>query len=134
MDPAGDDGGAGALSGRVLRAVRGATSVPEDTAPAIRERTAELLREVLERNGLGAEDLVSVIFTATADLAAEFPAAAARDIGLGAVPLLCAREIPVAGSMPMCIRVLVHCYAPSDRPVRHAYLHEARQLRTDLTD
>ena len=90
-------GGAGALSERVLRAVRGATSVAEDTSEAIRERTAELLGEVLARNALAADDLVSIIFTATADLTADFPAAAAREIGLGAVPLLCAREIPVVG-------------------------------------
>lgn len=108
--------------------------MPEDTSAVIRERTAELLREVMERNGLVAADLVSIIFTATADLVADFPAAAARDIGLAEVPLLCTREIPVVGSMPMCIRVLVHCYAPPDRAVRHAYLHEARQLRTDLPE
>ncbi len=120
--------------GRVLRAVRGAISVPEDTAAAIRERTAELLRAVLERNGLEADDLVSIILTATEDLSAEFPAAGARDIGLSAVPLLCAREIPVPGSMPMCIRVLVHCHADPARPMRHAYLGDARGLRTDLPD
>ena len=120
--------------GRVLRAVRGAISVPEDTAASIRERTAELLEAVMERNGLGPDDLVSIILTATEDLSAEFPAAGARDIGLSAVPLLCAREIPVPGSMPMCIRVLVHCHADPARQMRHAYLGEARKLRTDLPD
>lgn len=120
--------------GRVLRAVRGAISVPEDTAAAIRERTAELLRAVLERNALEPDDLVSIILTATEDLSAEFPAAGARDIGLSAVPLLCAREIPVPGSMPMCIRVLVHCHADPSRPMRHAYMGEARALRADLPD
>ena len=120
--------------GRVLRAVRGAISVPEDTATAIRERTAELLLAVLERNGLEPGDLVSIILTATEDLSAEFPAAGARDIGLSGVPLLCAREIPVPGSMPMCIRVLVHCHADPSRPMRHAYMGEARALRTDLPD
>ena len=120
--------------GRVLRAVRGAISVPEDTAASIRERTAELLEAVMERNGLRPEDLVSIILTATEDLSAEFPAAGARDIGLSAVPLLCAREIPVPGSMPMCIRVLVHCTAEAGREMRHAYLGEARRLRTDLPD
>jgi chorismate mutase len=118
----------------VLRAVRGATSVPEDTAAAIRARTAELLTEVLDRNGLAADDLVSIIFTATQDLAAEFPAVAAREIGLSRVPLLCTREIPVVGALPMCIRLLAHCYAPPERPIRHVYLHEARQLRTDLRE
>ncbi len=120
--------------GRVLRAVRGAISVPEDTAASIRERTAELLRAVMERNDLEPDHLVSIILTATEDLSAEFPAVGARDIGLSAVPLLCAREIPVPGSMPMCIRVLVHCYADPAREMRHAYLGEARSLRTDLTD
>jgi chorismate mutase len=119
---------------RILRAVRGAISVPEDTADSIRVRTAELLQAVMERNGLAEEDLVSIILTATEDLSAEFPAVGARDIGLSAVPLLCAREIPVPGSMPMCIRVLVHCHADPARPMRHAYLGEARSLRTDLSD
>ena len=125
-------GGAGALSERVLRAVRGATSVAEDTSEAIRRRTAELLEQVLTRNALVAEDLVSIMFTATGDLAAEFPAVAAREIGLGAVPLICAREIPVVGALEMCIRVMVHCYAPPGRAMSHVYLHEARSLRPDL--
>lgn len=120
------------MNGRVLRGIRGAITVPEDTSGAIRERTAELLRAVLERNGLEPGDLVSIILTATEDLSAEFPAAGARDIGLSAVPLLCAREIPVPGSMPMCIRVLVHCYLDPARETRHAYLGHARALRTDL--
>jgi chorismate mutase len=122
------------VNARVLRAVRGAISVHEDTSAAIRERTAELLREVLTRNDLVAEDLVSIIFTATEDLAADFPAVAARELGLGGVPLICAREIPVVGSMPRCIRVMVHCYAPPARSIRHVYLREARQLRLDLPE
>jgi chorismate mutase len=132
--PSRRDRGAGALSGGVLKAVRGATSVPEDTSEAIRERTAELLREIISRNGLGVPDLVSIIFTTTEDLCADFPAVAARDIGLGTVPLLCAREIPVVGALPMCVRVMVHCYAPPDRVIRHVYLHGARQLRMDLPE
>ncbi len=122
------------MSGPVLRAVRGAITVEADTAEAIAEATCELLDGVLGRNGLAVEDLVSIIFTATHDLTAEFPAVAARQMGLGAVPLLCAQEIPVAGSMPRCVRVLVHCYAPPERPVRHVYLREARQLRLDLPE
>ena len=118
----------------MLRAVRGATSVAEDTSEAIRERTAELLAEVLARNALTAGDLVSIIFTATEDLNADFPAAAAREIGLSGVPLLCTREIPVVGALGRCIRVMVHCYAPEDRPIRHVYLHDARQLRMDLPE
>ena len=106
----------------------------QDTSEAIRECTAELLSEVLARNELVAEDLVSIIFTATPDLTADFPAVAAREIGLSEVPLLCTREIPVVGALGMCIRVMVHCYAPPDRTIRHVYLHEARQLRTDLPE
>jgi chorismate mutase len=106
--------------------------VSEDTSEAIHDSTAELLSEVLERNALSADDLVSIIFTATEDLTAEFPAVAARAMGLDDVPLLCAREIPVVGSLPMCIRVLLHCYAPPERTIRHVYLREARSLRTDL--
>ena len=119
---------------RTLRAVRGAITVAEDTSDEIREATRELLESLLERNALGHDDLVSIIFTTTHDLVSDFPAAAARDLGLANVPLLCAQEIPVVGSMPQCIRALVHCYAPADRPIRHAYLREARQLRLDLPE
>jgi chorismate mutase len=119
---------------RVLRAVRGAITVPENTAEAIHEGTSELLSAVLERNRLVADDLVSIIFTATPDLTAEFPAVAARAMGLSGVPLLCAREIPVEGAMPLCVRVMMHCYCPSGRSVRHVYLRDARQLRTDLPE
>jgi chorismate mutase len=122
------------VSGPRLRAIRGAITVEADTTEAIAEATCELLAGVLERNGLGTADLVSIIFTATRDLTAEFPAVAARQMGLSGVPLLCAQEIPVAGSMPRCVRVLVHCYPPPGRRVRHVYLREARQLRMDLPE
>lgn len=118
----------------VLRAVRGAITVEVDSADAVHEGTTELLREVLERNQLTAEDLVSIIFTATPDLTSEFPAVAARGMGLSTVPLLCAREIPVVGAMPRCVRVMMHCYCPPSREIRHVYLREARQLRTDLPE
>ena len=118
----------------VLRAVRGATTVDEDTKEHIRAATGELLDAVLSRNDLAADDLVSIIFTATPDLAAEFPAVAAREMGLAGVPLLCAQEIPVVGAIPRCIRVMAHCYAPRSRAIRHVYLHGARQLRTDLPE
>lgn len=117
-----------------LRAIRGAISVPEDTSEAIRQCTSELLETILERNTLVADDLVSIIFTTTHDLVSDFPAVAARELGLSNVPLLCTQEIPVVGSMPRCVRVLVHCYAPAERPMRHVYLREARQLRTDLPE
>jgi chorismate mutase len=113
-----------------LRALRGAITVEANEADAILSATAELVREVMERNGLTPEDLVSCIFTCTADLDAEFPAVAAREIGLSAVPLLCAREIDVAGSLPRVIRLMVHCYA--DAPARHVYLREAVSLRRDI--
>ncbi len=118
-----------------LVAVRGATTVDEDDAGRMRERTAELLEAMLERNGIHEDDIVSIIFTATPDLVSDFPAVAARSIGLSKVPLLCSQEIPVAGSIERCVRILMHAY--SDKPrdeIRHAYLHGARQLRTDLPE
>jgi chorismate mutase len=117
-----------------LRAVRGAITVGEDSGDAILEGTVELLGTVLERNGIEVDDLVSIIFTATPDLRSDFPAVAARKMGLSHVPLLCAQEIPVEGAMARCIRVLVHCYAPQERAIRHVYLREARQLRLDLPE
>lgn len=112
--------------------MRGATSVAEDTAEAILESTAELLAEVLARNDLTTDDLISIIFTMTADLSAEFPAVAARDAGLTTVPLLCAAEVSVPGSLERCIRLLLHCNAPPERTIQHVYLREARELRPDL--
>jgi chorismate mutase len=97
--------------------------------------TGELLREMLERNAVELDDLVSLIFTTTPDLNAEFPAAAARAIGIAHVPLLCAQEIEVPGDVARCIRVLVHLYTDRDyASLRHVYLGEARQLRTDLPE
>jgi len=115
-----------------LRALRGAISVDENGAEAILAATQELVREVMARNDLSAEDLVSCIFTCTDDLDAEFPAVAARGLGLSAVPLLCAREIDVPGSLPRVIRLLMHCYADPNTPSRHVYLGEAVSLRRDL--
>jgi len=115
-----------------LRALRGATTVEENDAEAIVGATEELMRELIERNELAQEDLVSCLFTCTEDLNAEFPAVAARRVGLGAVPLLCSREIDVPGSLPRVIRVMVHCYADPATPARHVYLREAVALRRDL--
>ena len=115
-----------------LFALRGAISVDRNEAGEILAATERLMREVMARNGLEAERMVSCIFTVTADLDAEFPAVAARGIGLSAVPLLCAREIAVPGSLPRIIRVLVHYYAPDDHEPRHCYLEEASALRADL--
>jgi chorismate mutase len=115
-----------------LRALRGAITVDENDADAILDATEELLRAVLSRNELDADDLVSCIFTTTDDLDAEFPAVAARRIGLSGVPLLGAREMDRPGALPRVIRLLVHCYADPDRPAQHVYLRDASQLRQDL--
>jgi chorismate mutase len=115
-----------------LIALRGATTVHHNEAAAILEATEELMHELLERNELGPEHLVSCIFTLTHDLDAEFPAVAARQMGLSRVPLLCAREIPVPGALPRVIRVLIHCYPPDGIEPQHVYLGEARRLRLDL--
>lgn len=115
-----------------LFALRGATSVVANERDAILSRTVELLQAMMERNGLTPDDLVSAIFTVTSDLDAEFPAVAARQIGFENVPLICTREIPVPGSLPLAVRVMIHTYAPADHQPRHVYLHEARVLRADL--
>ena len=116
-----------------VRALRGATTVDADTPEQIASRTAALLEEMFDRNGVDHDDLISIWFTVTVDLVSAFPATAARTIGLGDVPLLCATEIPVPGSTPRCIRVLAHL--TTDRPrneLRHVYLEGAVNLRDDL--
>ena len=116
-----------------VRALRGATTVVEDTPEHVTPRVQELLTEIMRRNGLELDDVVSVIFTATADVVSMFPATAARGIGFGTVPLLCASEIPVPGSMPRCVRVLLHVVTERPRgDLRHVYLHGAEVLRDDL--
>jgi chorismate mutase len=115
-----------------LYALRGATSVPENSADAILAGTEELMSELMARNALAIDQFVSCIFTVTDDLDAEFPALAARRIGFDRVPLICTREISVPGSLPRVIRVLAHYYAPADHQARHVYLGEARALRADL--
>jgi chorismate mutase len=115
-----------------LWAVRGATQVAENDADAIVAATEELVAAVMDRNDLLPEAMVSCIFTVTPDLDAEFPAVAARRLGLEAVPLLCAREVPVPGAMPRVIRLLLHYYAAPDHSPAHAYLGETQSLRSDL--
>lgn len=116
-----------------IRALRGATTLDEDTPEQVVDRTAALLREMMRRNGIAKDDLVSIVFTATSDIHSEFPAAAARTIGLSDVPLLCARELDIADAVGCCIRVLMHFYTDKDPPaLRHVYLEKARPLRTDL--
>ena len=115
-----------------LFALRGATTAGANQAEEILAATDELMRELMSRNDLGSEHFVSCIFTLTEDLNAEFPAVAARRLGLDRVPLLCAREVPVPGSLPQVIRVLAHYYAPDDHEPQHVYLRDARALRADL--
>jgi chorismate mutase len=115
-----------------LWAVRGAVQAERNDAEAILGAAEEVVRELLERNELNADDLVSVFFTCTDDLDAEFPAVAARRLGLDRVPLMCSREMPVRGAMERVIRVLVHYYAPAEHEPAHAYIGAARALRSDL--
>jgi chorismate mutase len=115
-----------------LIALRGATTVDADSEGDIKARTEELLTQLLDRNALAVDDIVSILFTSTPDLRSDFPAAAARSLGLSHTPLLCAQEIPVEGAVARCIRVLIHCYGREHEQRHHVYLHEARQLRLDL--
>jgi chorismate mutase len=115
-----------------LWAVRGATKAKSNNPETIIEAAEELMRELIARNELTPEKMVSCIFTSTHDLNAEFPAVAARRLGLDTVPLLCAQEVDVPGAMPSVVRVLVHYYAPEDHTPVHAYLGEAQELRSDL--
>ncbi len=113
-------------------ALRGAIDVERNDAAEILAATTELMQAIMDRNGLVPEQAVSCVFTATHDLDAEFPAVAARAIGFEAVPLLCAQEIPVPGSMPRVIRVLLHYRAEEDHAPEHVYLRGTRALRADL--
>ena len=118
-----------------VRALRGATTLEVDERDHLMERTQELIHEVLERNELAEDDLISIVFTATDDVHSAFPAEAAREAGITHVPLLCARELDVEGGIKRCVRVLVHAYTPrTATELRHAYLHGAKQLRTDLPE
>jgi chorismate mutase len=118
-----------------LQALRGATTCAANTKSEITAKTQELMRELLARNELAHDDVVSVVFTATEDLTAEFPATAARGLGLGDIPLLCARELAIDGALPQVIRVLVHCYTARPRAeLHHVYLGAARALRDDLPE
>jgi chorismate mutase len=118
-----------------VRAIRGATTLDVDEADHQRERVQELMQELMQRNNVTADDLISIIFTATPDIRALFPAKAAREMGLDDVPLLGAQELDVDGAMPMCIRLLAHVETDRARSdVHHVFQRGARALRTDLTD
>ncbi len=116
-----------------VRALRGAIQVPANERQSILDGASTLVRAVFDRNDVDSEDIISIVFTATPDLTAEFPAYAARQLGLTDVPLLCASEIGVPGAMPRVLRLLAH--VSTDRPrseLRHVYLDGAAALRTDL--
>ena len=116
-----------------MRAVRGATQIERDDRDVVLDAAGELVRAVLDRNGILPDDLISVIFTATPDITSEFPAYAARRLGITDVPLLCATEIDVPGAMPRVLRLLAHFETERPRSeIRHVYLRGAAGLRTDL--
>lgn len=118
-----------------MLALRGAITLDEDSRDEVMEKTQRLIKEMIARNDLEHDALVSIIFTATEDISAEFPAAAARAAGLGDVPLLCARELSVDGGTPLCVRVMMHVEADKRREeLRHVYLDGARGLRDDLPE
>jgi chorismate mutase len=117
----------------MVRGLRGATTVDVDSVEQVTERSQELIRRLMEHNDLVEDDIVSVLFTATGDVTSIFPATAVREIGFGAVPLLCAAEIAVPGAMPLCIRVLLHVHTTRTKDeIHHVYLHGAQGLRDDL--
>ncbi|WP_300405835.1 chorismate mutase [Nocardioides sp.] len=117
-----------------VRAVRGATQLDVDDREQMLERVSEMVLDVMSSNGLEVDDFISVIFTATSDLVSEFPAYAARQLGFGEVPLICARELEIAGSMPRVVRMMAHVETDLPRAdITHVYLHGAAALRSDLT-
>lgn len=116
-----------------VRAVRGATQLEEDRREHLLERVAEMVGDVMESNGLAVDDFISILFTATPDLVSEFPAYAARRLGFTDVPLVCARELDVAGAMPRVVRMLAHVETDlAKADITHVYLHGAANLRRDL--
>ncbi|MFW2514187.1 chorismate mutase [Demequina sp. SO4-13] len=116
-----------------LKAIRGATTLERDERDHLHERTQELIEAVVSANTLETDDIVSVIFTCTPDIVSDFPAAAARELGFGAVPLMCAQEMAVPGALPLVVRVMIHAESPRSREeITHVYLHDAVSLRRDL--
>ncbi len=116
-----------------VRALRGATTCVSDTKEEISEVTKELIVEMLTRNNLVHDDVISVIFTTSPDLTATFPATASRDVGFGDVPLMCASEIAVPGAKERCVRIMMHVYTTLEKnELHHIYLRDAKSLRDDL--
>lgn len=123
------------MAEKKVRALRGAITTDDNSPGSIVASTELLLKECLSRNAISADDIISIIFTATADLNAEFPAAAARKLGLSTTPLLCTREIGVPGSVQKCIRVMLQFYTSKSKDeLHHVYMEDARQLRMDLPE
>ena len=119
---------------QVCRGVRGATTVKTNSREEILQATRQMLALMIRRNGIEPTDIASALFTVTSDLDAEFPALAARQLGWLEVPMLCGYEIKVPGSLPLCIRVLVHWITDkSQSEIQHIYIHEAVRLRPDLS-
>ena len=124
-------------AGLRVEALRGAITLDTDSREEVLVRTAQMLDELLQRNDLQPDDIISMLFTATADITSEFPAAAVRKAGISDVPMVCARELGIVGesNIPLCIRVMAHVYTERPRAaLRHAYLRGARQLRSDLPE
>lgn len=118
-----------------VRAVRGAVTVEDNSSSEIIQQTQILLEEIISRNEIAEEDIISAVFTVTPDLNAAFPAAAARNIGWTNIALMCMNEIAVPGSLEKCIRVMVHINSEkSNKEIRHVYLKGARVLRPDLNE
>jgi chorismate mutase len=116
-----------------VRGLRGATTVDVDNREHVNERVTALLQALFDANDIGHDDIISILFTATDDIHSTFPATAARTVGLGDVPLICARELDIAGGTPLCIRVLIHLMTEHSRAeLHHVYLEGARTLRDDL--
>ena len=117
-----------------VRGIRGATSVTHDGPTLVVAATRELLEAIFQANEItDFDEIASVVFTTTSDLTSTFPAEAARELGMNLVPLLCASEIPVSGSLPCCIRILLHVNTEKhQREMVHVYLHEAKRLRPDM--
>ena len=116
-----------------VRALRGATTLDVDEVEHLSDRVQTLVTQMLERNGIAKDDLISILFTATDDIHSAFPATVARPIGLGDVPLICARELDIEGGTPLCVRVMMHFTTDRSRQdLHHVYLEGARGLRDDL--
>ena len=116
-----------------IRAIRGATTLNADERSHLHERTKELIEAIVAANSLDIDDVISVFFTCTPDIVSDFPAAAARELGFGAVPLMCAQEMAVPGALPRVFRVMMHAHLDTPRDeISHVYLHEAASLRRDL--